>query len=678
MSYQSIQSADLDQCARAKKYLQTAAAVSREWFTGDGAWRAGSCPLRARERFWLSFAYYETGQSEMGDMVIGATDISQREYPIESSFNIFSTNIATVLLQRYRQQMSASVVLMLEAMVRDGFEKWAGNRAPDYQFHGFNDNMPSKAAMGLILGGEMLDQSEAVEHGLWSLREFAAQLARRGVNSEYNSPTYSPLSLHAMAEIAEHSKNPEARALAADIEARLWLDFAARFHRETGMLSGPYSRAYTVDLLGQVTLASSLLWYVLGDVSQMSPMRLFEPDEGLVLHHLGNRPFNISQMCWLAAGEYHLSEATRHLFCEKEYPFRCSSTSEMGPSASTGYSACPNRQETYQEADFSLGTSNVSFLDGAQSVAYFVSYRHTAEHEVDGLKEVGTVFSKMLINDDQPGVYVSEGPEYSNGGEQDNLSSCGSNYTLQSEGTALVLSNPNLSVCGFEGREPPSIQQLSEAILFPSKFAGADEIYVGTGARESWSGAVSRGQWIACRRGRLLIGIRPLVYTRTMGEPSICLEQVNGYELIRSIFYKGADRIFTRQDCLDVFGGFIAEHASVDDYDSLEAFAQELSRTKIVDYFWTTRRVRYCRDVSDARPGLEMELSLTPGSVIPRFAEINRKRVDWPAWEASAPAPELSEIPLLGKARDAVPHYFPWAHLNCVQGDWPWAIGDPG
>ncbi len=661
---------------RSLEFLQTAASAGKRWFNDQGVWQAGSRPLSARERFWLSFAFYECGDAETGDRVVLNTDIRSKDFGAESSFSIFTTNIAVVLLLRYRKRMSAPVVSMLEPMVREGFATFGGNAAPDYQFHGFNDNMPSKAAMGLILGGEMLGSSEAVEHGLWNLRQFAAQLTRRGINSEYNSPTYSPLSLHAMAEIAEHAQSEEARSLAGDIEARLWLDLAARFHLETGMLSGPYSRAYTVDLLGQVTLASSLLWYVLGDLSKVSPMRLFEPEESLVLHHLGDQPFNVAQMCWLAAGEYHLSDATRRLFSEKAYPFQCETSSEMGPSASGGYPPCANRQQTYQQADFSVGTSNVSFLDGVQSAAYFATYRHTDKPDIDGLREVGTVFSKMLLDEDVPGKWVSEKPTYSNAGEQDNLASYGCNFTLQSDSTALVLSYPRLTLAGRDGIEPKSIHRLSEWVCFPSKFAGADKIYVGTELRPSWDGAVPRGQWIACRRGRLLIGIRPLVYTRTMGEPAIRLECVNGYEAICSTFYDGEARKLTTQDCSDVFGGFIAEHASVDEYASLEAFARDLSRTKIADYFWTTRRVRYLREESAARPELEMELSWLPGTVTPRFAEINRERLDWPAWRASAPAPELADIPLLGKKRKPVPPHFPWEHLRCAQAEWPWVIGD--
>jgi hypothetical protein len=151
---------------------------------------------------------------------------------------------------------------------------------------------------------------------------------------------------------------------------------------------------------------------------------------------------------------------------------------------------------------------------------------------------------------------------------------------------------------------------------------------------------------------------------------------VNDYEVIRTTFYDGEERVLSEQDCADIYGGFVAEHASVDDYPSLEAFAQELERTKFTDYFWTTRRVRYHRDLSDAKPELEMELSWTPGASSPRFAEINCKMVEWPTWQATSPAPNASELPLLGQERKSVPSHFPWETLQCVQADWPWAIGD--
>lgn len=632
-----------------------------------------STPLLTRERFWICFALFSEGNRDLANAVIRSSKLVRDEYDFRSTYNIFNTNIATVLLRSHRESMDADVIRLLEELVSDGFAIWAGNRAPDYQFHGFNDNMPAKALLGLILGGEMLGNSAAVEHGLWSLRQMAAQLSRRGVNSEFNSPTYTPLTLHAFAELAEHAENEEARELAAAIETRLWWDLAARFHPETGMLAGPHSRAYTVDVLGQVTGMSSLLWFVLGDLSAMSPMKFFEPDSKLVLHHCGNLPFNISQMCWFAEGEYHLSESCQELFRSKNYPFHAVATAEVG--ASTVSASTAVRLETYLNADFSVGSSSVPFLNGVQSAPYFVTYRRN-EHPWD-LSDVGTVFSKMLLNDAVPGEALHESQAGDNYGEQSNLASYAHTQTLQSEDTVIVLTRPHAASANPEDRS--ELNRIRELVLFPSRFSGADEIRIGAhGVREDWSGEVSRGQWIGCRRGRLLIAIRPLVYTRTRGVPHIFLREENGYQYICTSFYDDVSQEFSESDLADIYGGFIAEHASVDQYNSLEAFIQDLERSVIEDYFWTTRRVRYTRPLSDMKPELEMEISWTPGAPMPRFAEINRQLVDWPQWKASAPAPSAEELPLLGKTRGRVPTYFPWEHLKCVQADWPWAIGDTG
>jgi hypothetical protein len=219
-----------------------------------------------------------------------------------------------------------------------------------------------------------------------------------------------------------------------------------------------------------------------------------------------------------------------------------------------------------------------------------------------------------------------------------------------------------------EGGKSTTCSRLSELIIFPSHHGGCDEILVGGRHRADWSGAVSQGEWIACRRGQLLIAIRPLVYTWALGEPRIRLEKINKYEVIRTDFHQGEPRAFTRTDLRHIFGGFLAEHASADDFDSLEDFARTFEPAKFTDYFWTTRRVRY------RRPSVEMEISWSPGSLIPRFATINRQLVEWSALKIDGVG--LESIPLLGQDLPSIPDHFPWTELRCAQADWPSAIGD--
>ena len=675
-----MSTADHSAAARAGTYLDKAAVAAVTWYDSRGAWTVASKPPETRERLWIASALYRAEMRALADGVIRLGDTAQYG---SARFNIFDTNIAAALLIWYRERMAADVRAKLESLVRDGFSFKPGNRQPDYQFHGYNDNMPAKATLGLILGGELLGVPDAVEYGLWNLRQFRAMLVRAGTNSEFNSPTYSPLTIHAMGEIAEHARHPEARQLAHLIEERLWIDMAARFHPETGVLAGPHSRAYTADTLAHASCASALLWFNLGDAARPSPMLLFERNSGLILHHMGDLPFNIAQMCWFASGTFHLPDAALRMFTAKEYPFHAVATSEQGD-AGPDFPARPCRIETYLAEDFSVGTATTSMCGGEQTMTYFATYRR--RKPVQSFRDVGTVFAKMVVNDNVPGLREhgrDEAGAYANEGEADMLASRANTIAYQSDATALVLTHPHLSLGGSADAHLQAavnaapalpLTSLSELVIFPAHSGGADELIVAGERRDAWTGAVARCAWVACRRGRLLIGVRSLAYTRTLGPVRLSLERINAYEVIRVQFYAGATRTFARGELRHVFGGFVAEHASVDEYASLEDFAVSLAAARFTDYFWTTRRVRYRRDASRVRPRLEMEVSWSPGSQIPRFAAINGQPVRMPILQIDGIANEA--VPFLDQPYASVPSFFPWRDFRVEWGDWPYAIGD--
>ena len=664
--------------ARQHTYLRAAANAATAWYDADGNWIADTTPAATRERYWLSLALYAAGDNALADAIIrrGETHISHLNAEnTTSSFDIFHSNIATALLVAHRQQMAPDVREKLEFLSRESFGFGPGDRQPDYQFHGYNDNMPAKAAMGLILGGELLGDAGAVEHGLWSLRQLRAQLARRGINSEYNSPTYSPLTIHAMSEIKEHARNAQAREIAGQIEERLWIDLAARFHPETGVLAGPYARAYTCDTLAHLSSVAGLLWFVLGEEARPSPLLLFEPDHDLVLHHQGDVAFNVAQLCWYASGAYHVPDAARELFARKQYPFRAAATFEEGD-AGPDFPAHSGRIETFLRADFTLGTSDTLLLSGEQTMGYFVTYKQ--RETVESFRDVGTVFTKMVVNDDAPG-FAPPTP-FANCGEQDNLDNRSNWRALQSDATALVLTHPHLSLGGqsdadeYQQKPALPLSRLSELVIFPSHFHRADEIIVGGAARATWSGAAAHGEWIVCRRGCLLVGVRPLAYSRLFGHARITLETANDYQFIRTTFYGGEPRVFSRNELRGFYGGFVAQHASTDDFDSLQEFADELAAGRFSDFFWTTRRVRYLRAATAHLPALDMETSWSPGSATPRFATVNGQIASGAPVEIDGV--EAYDLPFLNGNLPPNPPYFPWEKLEVAGQSWPGFIGD--
>jgi hypothetical protein len=668
-----------------QQYLQASAAAAHSWYDADGHWISASRPPDTRERLWISSALYANGEHQFADTLIRRGDTTRYG---DHCFDIFDNNIAITLLLDHREDMAPDVRQQLEGLVRDGFAFKPGNRAPDFQFHGYNDNMPAAATMGLILGGELLGQADAVAHGVWNLQRLRALLTRRGVVSEFNSPTYSSLSLHALGMIAEYAREEEVRTLARSIEARLWLDLAARFHPETGILAGPYSRAYTIDTIGHLSCVGSILWFLLGERIPLSPMALFTPSTELVLHTRNNYPFNIAQMCCFATGVYHLPDEAVGLFAGKHYPFRAVASSEQGDWG-IDFPGRPCRVDTVLHADYTLGTSSTILCGGEHTLNYFVTYRR--RDTVKSFRDVGTVLQKMVVNDDVPGMIgygertsaTGEVIRYANAGEDEMLVSKSNATAMQTETTALLLSHPHLGLGGIPdegflggGQPPREMTRLSEMVIFPSHFGGADEILVGGKPREDWSGEVQRGEWIACRRGRLLIAIRPLAYSCTLGPVRITLERHNNYEVIRTTFYQGEPRIFTRRELGQTFGGFIAEHAGMDEYPNLAAFADEFSQAAITDYYWATRCARYLRPAGVTRPALDMEVSWSPGSVVPRFATIDGQPVEMPIVQIDGI--DATQLPFLSERAPSIPPYFPWDDFSVVWGDWPSAIGERG
>jgi hypothetical protein len=240
---------------------------------------------------------------------------------------------------------------------------------------------------------------------------------------------------------------------------------------------------------------------------------------------------------------------------------------------------------------------------------------------------------KLLVNDDVPGKLL----EGANGvfGEQNHLPSRSSNLAFQSESTAVILSQPWLELGGKQDALPdaaPSapLHRISEMIVFPSHYADCDEIVIGSEKRERWEGDVARGQWIACRRGRLLIAIRPRAYSRDFGYAPVTLERHGRYDAIRWTFYDGEPRRFSRDEIRHTFGGFVAEHAGDDEYASLSDFLADLRNVRFEDFFWTTRRFRYYRPAGARRPALDMEASWSPGALDHRFATVNGRLIDPP------------------------------------------------
>ena len=76
--------------------------------------------------------------------------------------------------------------------------------------------------------------------------------------NEYNSPTYCGTDLYGLALWRTYGSTAEMRARGSEMEAALWRDMAALYNSRLRNISGPYDRAYGMDMESYVSIVG--LW----------------------------------------------------------------------------------------------------------------------------------------------------------------------------------------------------------------------------------------------------------------------------------------------------------------------------------------------------------------------------------------------------------------------------------
>lgn len=346
---------------RRRRYLELIVEESRRWYDTSGHWRLDVRPPLPHERMLVATAQFAAGDADFAHSILRQ---ARTNVPVDVPYDIFDSNIAPMLLVRFRDQMDSDAVGQMEQLIRNAHRTpGQGNLRPALRAMGINDNMPAAAALGLTVGGAITGDDRAVEHGLWILRDYSQLLKRRTINAEFNSPTYTPLFLLCMADIANYATHPEVQQLAVEIEARLWGDLASRFHPEIGQLVGPFSRAYTNGMVGHFTNLSALLWMLLGDRIDFAPHRMLATTSA-VIHLLGDVPFNLSQYVWVMLPEYHIPDIAWHYLHKKDYPHETSGDCEHA-FFGCDFPAREGRIDTLIEREFGFGKSTTGFATGA-------------------------------------------------------------------------------------------------------------------------------------------------------------------------------------------------------------------------------------------------------------------------------------------------------------------------
>ena len=94
-----------------------------------------------------------------------------------------------------------------------------------------------------------------------------------GTFNEYNSPTYCGVDLYALSLWRRYGNTRHTRALGSEMEAGLWRDLAQYYNANLKNISGPFDRAYGMDMQSYVSVLGLALRTVLDAQAAPLPMQ---------------------------------------------------------------------------------------------------------------------------------------------------------------------------------------------------------------------------------------------------------------------------------------------------------------------------------------------------------------------------------------------------------------------
>lgn len=576
-------------------------------FDESGHWIGKSTPPIGRERLWNALSFLASPSTrDKGNAILARTFAERNTYAFP--FAIFEYSASVQLLTKNSNDVTPHNKELLQALVHEALQP-----KHEIQFMGYNDNFPAMANVIATLGGELLDDQDAQRGGVDGMHRLLQLLARRDLLSEYTSSTYCPVTMLCYADIAQYSRNAQAREMALEIERIVWMDIAAHFHPPTNILAGPHSRAYSVDSVGHMHQVHMMLYIAFGERIWMNPLRfMFPPVAGQVIHHDGDVRFMQVSTVFISSGTYHPTAAIEHLLFDKTFPYSVSGTSEFGCAAESiwlrdinggkpkkvdevfEYPSGELVSTTYMTRDYAVGSATAPFLDGNQTDAFFVNFRRA--QTPNSLQDVSTIYTRYTVDDLGPGKPWTD-PR--NPGVEITTSMLGESgrvRAVQKKNTILVAYQSKSQFIGnYRGLRlslaVPTIYRRMRRVLFDGK-------PVQLPFRSEEPGVVAlQDDYFYC-------SFQPLVIT-DLGRPAaVRIEEANGFLCIHFVNYEGGTRSFTRRDLLRISNGFVAEVGGREDYGSFESFEGTYRQGRITDEVISDQRL-----VTYRRPGVSLALA---------------------------------------------------------------------
>jgi len=551
---------------------------------------------------------------------------------------------AQQVLFKYEEVMSAEA----RQWLRDYLEEFADFMYGCF-FNGYNDNQPVMGAFTCLVHGEMFEDDRMLQRGLDGLIVCHDMLQRNGFLSEFNSPTYSPVSALGLAEIVNYVQHPEAVDLARACEARIWAELVSHWHTPTAMLAGPSARSYMVDSSGGVSGARMVFGHVFGEVCFVNALNSLFPGPAEMEVHHESVIFMQSSALWKASVDYHVPDQVGAAVLERPLPDTVLGTRDGGEGKHVRYihhpetntftpeilsphrnAAVHNPITAYLTADYSLGTSPHRFGTGGQSDVLFATWAKLKPAQ--SMADVGTLFPRYVINDRKPGQ-SNYYPSLKREMERGLLYSEGLSWALQKENFAVLLSRP-------DGLQCEEIRSLKQAVIVPCLFGEPEEIWLGEQRLDQFVGESHEPVPVFIRDGEVYLALTPLVPADLEKEAAVTLAVKNGYGVISFYNYQGPQRDFDGDEIVDIRSGFALEIASAAEAGSFEEFRQQAAKIEIADNFSVD--VRHLRILYK---GNDYHVIYSPHTEGVRCATINGQPLPTPKFQTQAF--EVGKLPFM-------------------------------
>ncbi len=497
-----------------------------------------------------------------------------------------------------------------------------------------NDNWPFVACYLMILGGEATGREDLANEAVLRLETYLDMNRLLGVGSEYNSPTYNPLSLFCVEAIAGLSQNLRARVVARVIAERLWSEIALRFHAPSSQFGAPHSRAYYHDTLGIGSgLFYSLYPHLPGGVlldresfPNLAPSLTTVSEESLIRHFLDPHLVRIAET--------------------KRYPWLVQAR-KYRPFRLEGEDTWPGGffdTVTFQTSRFSVGSTQRTYAGGNGTTPFQVHWSVVPRATRPG--DARTLFTRYRVNDTLPdpqvsGVYREEG--YIHG--------------LQHRNTALVLYRPKLGLNG-------TMRRLCASALVPRPDR-LEAVYVGSPPRkvETWPVSRPQPEPVFLQDQNVYLAIHPLEVTDRGRAEGMRLEQAAEH-LILSYYNLQADQDTTwdQPTFLDTRNGFVVEVGDREEYGSFEEFVRQVGTPEIHDTL-----AEGVRSVSYTRPGRSLVVSQRVATHEYLSRKFDGQEYEGPLLASPVTVASLGATLQVGDAR-----------LESAAGEPKWLTAEPG